>query len=118
MAKKTKLYAVKVLDNSGSGSYAGVIAGIDFVAQDAATRNCPKGSVANMSLGGGKNQAVNDAVSQPGRPLSYFEGGYIVFLFNKNTNIVLGRRCRSFRRFLRHRRWQQQWQRRQLLPCI
>ena len=63
VAKKTKLYAVKVLDNSGSGSYAGVIAGIDFVAQDAATRNCPKGSVANMSLGGGKNQAVNDAVA-------------------------------------------------------
>jgi subtilisin family serine protease len=63
VAKKTKLYAVKVLDNSGSGTYAGVIAGIDYVANDAQTRDCPKGSVANMSLGGGKSQAVNDAVS-------------------------------------------------------
>ncbi|KAF1977475.1 subtilisin-like serine protease-like protein PR1A [Bimuria novae-zelandiae CBS 107.79] len=63
VAKKTKLYAVKVLDASGSGSYAGVIAGIDYVASDHATRNCPKGATANMSLGGGKNQAVNDAVA-------------------------------------------------------
>lgn len=55
---------MKVLDSSGSGTYAGVIAGIDFVANDHTTRDCPKGSVANMSLGGGKNQAVNDAVSQ------------------------------------------------------
>jgi subtilisin family serine protease len=64
VAKKTKLYAVKVLDSSGSGSYAGVIAGIEYVTNDHTTRDCPKGSVANMSLGGGKNQAVNDAVSQ------------------------------------------------------
>ncbi|KAJ4359576.1 uncharacterized protein N0V89_000131 [Didymosphaeria variabile] len=63
VAKKTKLYAVKVLDASGSGTYSGVIAGIDYVATDHTTRDCPKGSVANMSLGGGKNQAVNDAVA-------------------------------------------------------
>ncbi|KAL1591724.1 hypothetical protein SLS60_011723 [Paraconiothyrium brasiliense] len=63
VAKKTKLYAVKVLDASGSGTYSGVIAGIDYVANDHTTRDCPKGSVANMSLGGGKNQAVNDAVA-------------------------------------------------------
>ncbi|KAJ4295282.1 hypothetical protein N0V90_007293 [Kalmusia sp. IMI 367209] len=63
VAKKTKLLAVKVLDNSGSGTYAGVIAGINYVATDHTTRDCPKGSVANMSLGGGKNQAVNDAVA-------------------------------------------------------
>ncbi|KAL5382319.1 hypothetical protein PMIN06_009923 [Paraphaeosphaeria minitans] len=63
VAKKTKLYAVKVLDSSGSGTYAGVIAGIDYVTNDHPTRDCPKGSVANMSLGGGKNQAVNDAVA-------------------------------------------------------
>lgn len=63
VAKKTKLYAVKVLDSGGSGTFAGVIAGINYVATDAPTRNCPKGSVANMSLGGGKNQPVNDAVA-------------------------------------------------------
>jgi len=48
---------VRVLDNSGSGSYSGVIAGIDFVAANAAEGDC-----ANMSLGGGYSQAVNDAV--------------------------------------------------------
>ncbi|KAF2800149.1 serine protease [Melanomma pulvis-pyrius CBS 109.77] len=63
VAKKTKLYAVKVLDSSGSGTYAGVIAGINYAANDQQTRDCPKGSVANMSLGGGKSQPVNDAVA-------------------------------------------------------
>ncbi|KAF2276748.1 subtilisin-like protease [Westerdykella ornata] len=63
VAKKTKLYAVKVLDRSGSGTVAGVIAGINFVAQDAPKRNCPKGAVANMSLGGAKSTAVNEAVA-------------------------------------------------------
>jgi subtilisin family serine protease len=48
---------VKVLDSRGSGSYSGVIAGIDHVAA-----NGGNGDVANMSLGGGFSQAVNDAV--------------------------------------------------------
>jgi subtilisin family serine protease len=65
VAKKTKLYAVKVLNSSGSGTYAGVIAGIDYVANDAQTRDCPKGAVANMSLGGGYDASVNAAVSLP-----------------------------------------------------
>ncbi|KAF2744712.1 subtilisin-like serine protease-like protein PR1A [Sporormia fimetaria CBS 119925] len=63
VAKKTKLLAIKVLDAWGSGTYAGVIAGINFAAQDFKTRSCPKGAVANMSLGGGKNIAVNEAVA-------------------------------------------------------
>lgn len=63
VAKKTKLYAVKVLDAGGSGTFAGVIAGINFAAQDQQTRDCPRGSVANMSLGGGRNTAVNEAVA-------------------------------------------------------
>ncbi len=44
-------------------SSSGVIAGINFVAQDVATRSCPKGAVANMSLGGGKSAAVNSAAA-------------------------------------------------------
>lgn len=48
---------VKVLDSRGSGSYSGVIAGIDHVAANGAP-----GDVANMSLGGGASQAVDDAV--------------------------------------------------------
>lgn len=50
---------VKVLNSRGSGSYSGVIAGIDFVKANASSQN---GDVANMSLGGGFSQAVNDAV--------------------------------------------------------
>ncbi|KAI2613486.1 subtilisin-like protein [Hypoxylon fragiforme] len=61
VAKKTQLFAVKVLDSSGSGSTSGVIAGMNFVATDVKTRDCPKGSVANMSLGGGFSTAINSA---------------------------------------------------------
>ncbi|KAF1950987.1 hypothetical protein CC80DRAFT_509344 [Byssothecium circinans] len=48
VAKKTKLFAVKVLDNNGEGYYSNVIASIDFTVTNAATRNCPAGSVANV----------------------------------------------------------------------
>jgi len=57
VAEGATVVAVRVLDNSGSGSWSGVIAGIDYVAANAAD-----GDVANMSLGGSANQAVDDAV--------------------------------------------------------
>lgn len=67
VAKKTKLFAVKVLDANGSGTVSSVLAGIDFVASDSANRTaagqCPNGSVANMSLGGGKSTAINSAAA-------------------------------------------------------
>ncbi|KAF2664033.1 cuticle-degrading protease from Paecilomyces Lilacinus [Microthyrium microscopicum] len=63
VAKKTKLYAIKVLDADGSGSWSDVIAGIQLSVTDSKTRSCPKGIVVNMSLGGDKSQSVNDAVA-------------------------------------------------------
>lgn len=63
VSKKASLYAVKVLDASGSGSNSGVIAGINYVANDAKTRNCPNGAVGSMSLGGTKSTAVNSAAA-------------------------------------------------------
>lgn len=48
---------VKVLSTSGSGSYSGVIAGVDFVAA-----NGKNGDVANMSLGGPVSDALDAAV--------------------------------------------------------
>lgn len=48
---------VKVLDSRGSGSYSGVIAGVDYVAAEG-----QNGDVANMSLGGPVSQALDDAV--------------------------------------------------------
>lgn len=53
----TPVVAVKVLTRSGSGSNSGVIAGVDY-----AGANFAPGDVANMSLGGGFSQALNDAV--------------------------------------------------------
>jgi len=63
VAKKTTLYAVKVLDASGSGTNSGVIAGINFVANDVKTRSCPNGAIGSMSLGGSKSAAVNTAAA-------------------------------------------------------
>ncbi len=59
VAKGVRLVAVRVLDCSGSGAWSGVIAGIDYV-----TYSHTGPSVANMSLGGGLNTAVNDAVAR------------------------------------------------------
>ncbi|GGW58340.1 S8 family peptidase [Streptomyces caelestis] len=57
VAKKAKIVGVRVLNNSGSGTTAGVIAGIDWV-----TKNHSGPSVANMSLGGGASTALDTAV--------------------------------------------------------
>ncbi|MFE8016248.1 S8 family peptidase [Streptomyces antibioticus] len=57
VAKKAKIVAVRVLDNNGSGTTAGVIAGIDWV-----TRNHSGPSVANLSLGGGASSTLDTAV--------------------------------------------------------
>ncbi|WP_030676142.1 S8 family peptidase [Streptomyces sp. NRRL B-1347] len=57
VAKKARVVGVRVLNNQGSGTLSGVIAGIDFV-----TRNARKPAVANMSLGGGANATLDQAV--------------------------------------------------------
>ncbi|MFF4883753.1 S8 family serine peptidase [Streptomyces nigra] len=57
VAKKAKIVGVRVLNNSGSGTTAQVVAGIDWVAQ-----NAVKPAVANMSLGGGADSALDTAV--------------------------------------------------------
>ncbi|MFF2851817.1 S8 family peptidase [Streptomyces sp. NPDC058001] len=57
VAKSARIVAVRVLDNNGSGTTAGVIAGIDWV-----TRNHSGPSVANMSLGGGASATLDTAV--------------------------------------------------------
>ncbi|RFU80262.1 serine protease precursor [Trichoderma arundinaceum] len=63
VAKKANLFAVKVLDSNGEGTNSAVIAGMDFVAKDAAGQECPKGVVVNMSLGGTQSDAVNQAAA-------------------------------------------------------
>jgi subtilisin family serine protease len=57
VAKGVRIVPVRVLDCYGNGTWSGVIAGVDWV-----TANHVSPAVANMSLGGGYSQAVNDAV--------------------------------------------------------
>jgi len=57
MAPGAMVYGVKVLDCNGSGTTTTVIKGIDWVAA-----NAIKPAVANMSLGGGVSQLLDDAV--------------------------------------------------------
>jgi subtilisin family serine protease len=59
VAKTVSLVAVKVLNCSGSGSNSGVIAGVDWVTNNASG----KAAVANMSLGGGANTALDNAIN-------------------------------------------------------
>jgi subtilisin family serine protease len=58
VAKGVSLVAVRVLDCNGSGTTAGVIAGVDWV-----TANHVKPAVANMSLGGGASSTLDNAVA-------------------------------------------------------
>lgn len=64
VAKKATLVGVKVLDAQGGGSNAGVLQGLQFVADDAAQKKLGGKSVMNMSLGGSKSRAINAAVAQ------------------------------------------------------
>jgi subtilisin family serine protease len=59
VAKGVSLVAVRVLNCSGSGTWSGVIAGINYVTAQHAT-GAP--AVANMSLGGGASSSVDTAV--------------------------------------------------------
>ncbi|WP_406082718.1 S8 family peptidase [Streptomyces zaomyceticus] len=59
VAKAARIVAVRVLDNNGSGTTAGVIAGIDWVTAHH-TAGAP--AVANLSLGGGASTALDNAV--------------------------------------------------------
>ena len=57
VAKGARVVGVRVLDCQGSGTNAGVIAGIDWV-----TSNAVKPAVANMSLGGSASTSLDNAV--------------------------------------------------------
>eukprot|EP00039_Didymoeca_costata_P026942 m.17041 g.17041 ORF g.17041 m.17041 type:complete len:416 (-) comp5882_c0_seq1:49-1296(-) len=61
IARASTLVAVQVLSKSGSGSTQGVIEGVQFVCKDHETKK--NKCVANMSLGGGQSQSMNDAVA-------------------------------------------------------
>lgn len=77
VAKAVRLFAVRVLNCSGSGTNSGVIAGVNWV-----TANHISPAVANMSLGGGASSALDTAVNN-----SINSGvTYAVAAGNSNTN--------------------------------
>lgn len=57
VAAGAQVIPVKVLNSQGSGTYSGVISGVDYVAA-----NGKVGDVANMSLGGPASKALDEAV--------------------------------------------------------
>jgi len=59
VAKAAKIVSVRVLGCDGSGSYSGIIAGVDWV-----TKNAKKPAVVNMSLGGTTSTALDAAVKK------------------------------------------------------
>ncbi|MFM9002505.1 MAG: S8 family serine peptidase [Acidimicrobiaceae bacterium] len=60
VAKAARLVPVRVLDCNGSGTYSGVIAGLDWIAQN---RPSTQRAVVNMSLGGGASSSLDSAVA-------------------------------------------------------
>jgi subtilisin family serine protease len=77
VAKAVRLFAVRVLNCSGSGTTSGVIAGVDWV-----TAHHISPAVANMSLGGGVSSSLDTAVAN-----SIASGvTYAIAAGNSNTN--------------------------------
>ncbi|CUA67049.1 Subtilisin-like protease 8 [Rhizoctonia solani] len=85
VAKKAQVYAVKVLGSNGSGSMSDVVAGVTWASKAAQAKaieaikefratgkTSHKGSVANMSLGGGKSPALDRAVNAAVRKGMHF----------------------------------------------
>ena len=75
LAKGVQLVAVRVLNAQGQGTTAQVVAGIDWV-----TANAVKPAVANMSLGGGVDDALDTAVRR-----SITEGGVTYAIASGNS---------------------------------
>jgi subtilisin family serine protease len=77
VAKQATVHPVRVLGCSGSGSWSSVIAGVEWV-----TANHIGSAVANMSLGGGANDALDAAITN-----SIASGvTYVIAAGNSSTN--------------------------------
>jgi subtilisin family serine protease len=65
VAKNAIIHGVRVLDCNGSGTFSGVVAGVDFVTGEAQAHPLAPNPpfVANMSLGGGSNTSLDAAVN-------------------------------------------------------
>eukprot|EP00741_Cyanophora_paradoxa_P016704 tig00020938_g16133.t1 len=85
-AKQARLYGVKVLSCSGSGTNTGVVAGMDYV-----IRNHRKPAVMSMSLGGSASDSIDAAVARA------TDAGILVVVAagNENTDACAGSPARA-----------------------
>ena len=96
VAKKANVIAVKVLGSNGSGTMSDVLGGVVWAVTDAKAKakdadaeyaatgyTKHKGSVANMSLGGGKSPALDDAINKAVKAGLHFAvaAGQSIYLF-------------------------------------
>lgn len=78
VAPNTTVVPVRVLDRRGSGSFSGVIAGIDHVGANANSGDC-----VNLSLGGGASSDVDDAVKAAAQSSGAF---FVIAAGNDGSN--------------------------------
>ncbi len=78
VAKAARMVPVRVLGCDGSGTYSGVIAGLDWIALN---RAVGEKAVANMSLGGGASSSIDAAVA------SLVSSGVPVVVAAGNSNV-------------------------------
>lgn len=80
IARGARVFGVKVLSGSGSGSTSGVISGIDWCVKNQKNKFNNEASVISMSLGGGKSNAMNKAATDAAK------AGHIVTVAAGNSN--------------------------------
>lgn len=78
VAKRVTIVPVRVLDCSGSGTWSGVVAGMDWVVNH---HQAGVPAVANMSLGGGASATIDDAVQR------LVDDGIVVAVAAGNSNL-------------------------------
>jgi len=75
VAKQATVHPIRVLGCAGSGAFSGIIAGMEWVAE-----NAERPAVVNMSLGGGSNAAVDAAAN------ALFDAGILPVVAAGNDN--------------------------------
>jgi subtilisin family serine protease len=84
VCRQATVVNVKVLGKDGRGSYSGIIAGMQWAANDAIARGAVTKSVISVSLGGGYSDSLNAAVQgviNQGIPV-------VVAAGNANENVI------------------------------
>lgn len=79
VAKKTHLYVAKMMNKAGVGNLSTILAGIDAVANDVDTRDCPKGTVGKYMVLKANTTQV-DHCSTPGYISGYAVVAVLTYL--------------------------------------